>query len=118
MVVSLPFGTRRISSSTSRGAGMTHVPSPQRLLFRASISKTLGKPLSSASFSCQVFFFFALMIFCRMGEHRFDGKMVGRSGPQHARRSAMKFGRVKDVIHATPQRDDAEALVPRRRGAI
>jgi hypothetical protein len=60
IVVSLPRGTRRISSSTSRGAGMTNVPSPQRLLFVESIGYTCGKPLSSASFSRQLFFF-ALM---------------------------------------------------------
>src|SRR5678815_1294015 len=43
-------------SSTSRGAGMTIVPVPQRLLIFPSIFPILGKPLLSASFSFQVFF--------------------------------------------------------------
>src|ERR1044072_5177912 len=55
IVVSFPFRTRRISSSTSFGAGITHVPDPQRLLFVQSIVKTFGSPLLSASFSCQLF---------------------------------------------------------------
>ncbi len=59
IVVSLPFFTRRISPSTSRGAGMTNVPLPQRLLLLASILLTCGRHLSSSSFSRQVFFFAA-----------------------------------------------------------
>ncbi len=54
MVISLPLGTRLIISSTSLGAGITMVPVPHLLLILSVISTTLGKSLSSASFSCQV----------------------------------------------------------------
>jgi len=68
MVVSVPSGTRRMRSYTSMGAGMTNVPVPHRLLLVESILQTLGKPLSSASFSCQVFlclfFFIGVLTLC------------------------------------------------------
>src|SRR5271155_1447206 len=57
MVASFPLGTRRISSSTSTGAGITNVPNPQRLLLVESILQTLGNPLLSASFSLHVLLF-------------------------------------------------------------
>src|SRR5688572_10433129 len=55
IVVSLPFGTLRMISSTSIGAGMTIVPVPQRVVIFPSILPTLGNPLLSASFSRQDF---------------------------------------------------------------
>src|SRR5215472_11527137 len=51
MVASFPFGTCFINASTSSGAGMTIVPSPQRQLILPVTRLTRGKPLSSASFS-------------------------------------------------------------------
>jgi len=56
IVVTLPRGTWRMSWSTSIGAGITNVPVPHRLLLAASMGQTLGSPLLSASFSCQLFF--------------------------------------------------------------
>lgn len=50
MVASLPAGTRFISASTSRGAGMTTVPLPRRELTRGVVFSTRGRLLSSASF--------------------------------------------------------------------
>jgi hypothetical protein len=57
IVVSFPRPIFFIAASTSSGAGMTNVPSPQRFDFVLSISATLGKSLLSASFSRQVFRF-------------------------------------------------------------
>src|SRR6266567_4561732 len=58
MVTRRPFGTVFISSSTSTGAGMTIVPSPQRLLILPETSPTFGNPLLSTSFSRHDFFVF------------------------------------------------------------
>src|SRR5215471_47846 len=55
IVTSLPFGTCFINESTSNGAGITMVPSPQRRLIRPETRPTRGRPLLSASFSRQVF---------------------------------------------------------------
>ena len=55
MVTSLPLGTLRITSSTSRGAGMTIVPVPQRGRHFPAIGPTFGRSLLSASFSCHDF---------------------------------------------------------------
>jgi hypothetical protein len=49
-------------SSTSTGAGMTHVPVPHLLLILSLISTTLGRSLLSASFSCHDFGFLALIL--------------------------------------------------------
>src|SRR5665213_1030846 len=49
-----------INASTSRGAGMTKRPSPQRLVSLPATSPTLGSSLSSASFSRQDFFIFVV----------------------------------------------------------
>jgi ABC-type transport system involved in cytochrome c biogenesis permease component len=57
IVTSFPSGTLFISASTSLGAGITTVPTPQRLLILLVIFSTFGKPLSSFNFSVQVFFF-------------------------------------------------------------
>src|SRR5262245_35194992 len=57
IVVSRPAPIFFIAASTSRGAGITKVPSPQRLDSLPSILATLGKSLSSASLSAQDFFF-------------------------------------------------------------
>jgi len=55
IVTTRPLGTFRIASSTSRGAGTTTVPRPHRADIAPSILATLGKSLSSASFSRHVF---------------------------------------------------------------
>src|SRR5262245_32450405 len=55
IVVSFPLGTRRMRASTSRGAGITNVPVPQRWLIPGSIVLTFGRPLLSVNFSCQDF---------------------------------------------------------------
>src|SRR2546421_722404 len=60
IVTSRPFGTGLINPSTSLRAGVTIVPSPQRLLIRPLTSLTLGKSLLSASFSRHDFFAFIL----------------------------------------------------------
>src|SRR5205823_5512249 len=52
-----------ISASTSSGAAITNVPSPQRFDFVLSIFAILGKSLLSASFSRQdLFFSFAFVM--------------------------------------------------------
>ena len=58
MVTTRPLGTCFINASTSRGAGMTNVPVPHRLVNLPVTLQTLGKPLLSASFSRQDFFVF------------------------------------------------------------
>jgi hypothetical protein len=55
MVITLPRGTRRMIRSTSIGAAMTNVPSPQLLRMEPVMGLTRGKPLLSRSFSCQLF---------------------------------------------------------------
>jgi hypothetical protein len=50
-----------MSWSTSRGAGMTIVPVPQRLVIFPSILPIFGRPLASESFSLQDFRFLTLM---------------------------------------------------------
>src|SRR5262245_58235483 len=110
--MSPPFGTRRMSSSTSSGAGITNVPVPQCLFLVESISQTLGKPLWSASFSCQVFFFLVLMDGNCRGKYRFDGEMVGCTGTQHACGAATQFGGIQNVVHATAQSNGAGAHLP------
>jgi hypothetical protein len=52
IVISFPRGTLRITSSTSRGAGITIVPAPHLALALPVSRKTLGRSLSSANFSC------------------------------------------------------------------
>ena len=54
VVTSRPRGTCRIRASISAGAGMAHVPVPQRVLILPLIATTLGRPLLKASFSRQV----------------------------------------------------------------
>ena len=63
MVVTRPFGTRRINSSTSMGAGTTIVPVPHLAVILPVTLPILGRPLLSASFTCHVFlrFDFALI---------------------------------------------------------
>src|SRR5208282_1926778 len=63
IVTTRPLGTCFISASTSRGAGMTNVPVPQRLVILPVTLQTFGRPSSSASFSRQDFFVFI----CREG---------------------------------------------------
>src|ERR1017187_5111177 len=58
MVTTRPLGTCFIKASTSSGAGMTNVPVPQRLDNLQVTLQTLGRPLSSASFSRQDFLIF------------------------------------------------------------
>src|SRR5262249_23126948 len=54
IVITFPAGTFRMMASTSRGAGMAHVPFPQRFDILPEILTTLGRSLLSASFSRQV----------------------------------------------------------------
>src|SRR5258708_1139897 len=54
IVIPFPLRTLAIIASTSVGAAPTHVPSPHWRLMGPPICTTLGKPLSSASFSRQV----------------------------------------------------------------
>src|SRR5579884_1135883 len=98
IVVSFPLGTRRISSSTSRGAGMTQVPAPHRLLCAGPISTTFGQSLSSASFSRQVFFFAGIVAPGDLSRRLFDVTVEGvdqlpRDGPRlaGADRAAVDF---------------------------
>src|SRR5262245_44328292 len=51
IVATLPRGTSLIKLSTSLGAGITTVPLPHRELIFGVIFSTLGRPLSSSSFS-------------------------------------------------------------------
>src|SRR5438045_2074530 len=51
VVINLPCGMRFMMASTSRGAGMAIVPVPQRVLILPHTGATLGRSLSSASFS-------------------------------------------------------------------
>src|SRR5689334_6392759 len=51
VVMSLPSGTRRMIASTSRGEGMAQVPVPSCLRILGPMVTTLGRSLSSASFS-------------------------------------------------------------------
>src|SRR5688500_15242005 len=53
IVISLPFGTRRMMASTSIGAGMAIVPVPQRVVILPMILPTFGRSLLSLSFSRQ-----------------------------------------------------------------
>jgi len=55
IVVTFPFGTFRISSSTSLGAGITIVPVPHILFIPSGIFSTRGRSSLSASFSRQLF---------------------------------------------------------------
>src|SRR5262249_38484925 len=54
IVVDFLCGTLRMMASTSRGAGMAQVPLPQRFDIPPVILTTLGRSLSSASFSRHV----------------------------------------------------------------
>src|SRR5882762_5052730 len=56
IVISFPFGTLRMISSTSLGAGITIVPTPQRDIILPSIFPSFGNPLLSDNFSFQDFF--------------------------------------------------------------
>ncbi len=53
MVISRPSGTVLMISSTSTGAGMTMVPSPQTFFCLSAMVSTLGRSLLSISFSRQ-----------------------------------------------------------------
>src|SRR5438552_4740412 len=84
MVTSFPFGTRRMSSSTSIGAGTTIVPVPQRVVILPSIFPVFGRPLLSASFSRHDFFFLVLMSKgLANGAKSFEQKLCGvRTSPR------------------------------------
>jgi hypothetical protein len=56
MVMSFPRGTFFMIASTSTGAGITIVPSPQRRVILPSTRPIFGRPLLSASLSRQDFF--------------------------------------------------------------
>src|SRR5258705_13983944 len=55
IVTTRPLGNCFIKASTSRGAGMTIVPVPQRCLILPQTSPVLGNPLLVSSFSRQDF---------------------------------------------------------------
>src|ERR1051325_11134229 len=75
IVASLPRGTCFINASTSSGAGMTIVPSPQRLLILPTTSPTLGNPLLSVNFSRHDFLFFILKV---SDDFYFDIRALGQ----------------------------------------
>ena len=62
IVISFPFETRFMMSSTSFGAGMATVPAPHFFVIRPSIGATRGSPRLSASFSDHVLRFFVFVV--------------------------------------------------------
>src|SRR6478736_3357159 len=87
IVTRRPFGTWRINASISRGAGMTIGPVPQRCDILPVTKPTFGRPLSSASFSRQEFFFF---MSCGCVRQNAANQKVSRLSQAQPRKSKMR----------------------------
>ena len=86
-----------MTASTSRGAGTTIVPLPQRLIILPITRPILGSPLLSASFSCQDFFFAIDLL--RRQALKFDLKTSSCKSLEHVTSLMLKMQRSRSQHH-------------------